>query len=433
MDRIGKLDDQVHAYVTILPEAAMEDARRAEAQIGRGEYRGPLHGIPVGLKDLYATKGARTTAHSRVLADWVPAEDATVVRRLREAGAVVLGKLAMSEFALGRPGPRPLFPPARNPWDLSRIPGGSSSGSGAAVAAGMCLGALGSDTGGSIRQPASYCGIVGLKPTYGRVSRQGVVPLAWTLDHCGPMARSVEDCALMLQALAGHDPDDPASSQTPVPDYSEAWQEDLRGQVIGVPRHFFFAAESDVDRQMLALVEQALGTLSDLGATVREVEIPSLAWARAANTVIMLTEAYAYHRKNLREHPQDYGPVRDQFLMGGLTTAEDYLQAERVRRLLGNEVARVLREVNVLVTPSFPTVAPTFEADDPRTAGRGFRFLGPFNLTGLPAMSVPCGFTPAGLPVGMQIAGRPFDEASVIRAGYAYQEATQWHERHPAL
>jgi aspartyl-tRNA(Asn)/glutamyl-tRNA(Gln) amidotransferase subunit A len=434
LNRIEAVDHKTHAFVTVTAEAALEQARVAEAEIAHGKYRGPLHGIPIALKDLYNTRGVRTTAHSRVLADNVPLEDATAVARLRRAGAVILGKLAMHEFALGgQPDPRALFPPARNPWDLSRIPGGSSSGSGVAVAAGLCMGALGSDTGGSIRRPASHCGIVGLKPTYGRVSRYGVYPLAWSLDHCGPMTRTVEDTALMLQAIAGADPQDPTASAAPVPDYRAALRAGIQGLRIGVPRHYYFTNEPDVDPQVLAAVDQALDTLRGLGCEVRDVEVPSLADASPAGSIIMTSEAYAYHEKDLRERPDDYGPTRRQFLIGGLLTAADYIQAQRVRGILREEFAAVLRDVDVLVTPSFPMTAPPFEGVDPAASSRGFRYLTPFNLTGLPALSVPCGFTAAGLPIGMQVVARPFAEETVLRLGYAYQQATPWTSRHPDL
>src|SRR5919197_2288052 len=265
LTRIEQLDKTLNAYITVLSDRAMAEARAAEADILRGDYRGPLHGIPIALKDLYDTKGIRTTASSRVMADRVPSEDATATARLEAAGSILLGKLAMHEFALGGPDPTCSFPLARNPWNLAHIPGGSSSGSGTAVAAGLCLGPLGSCTGGSIRGPASHCSIVGLKPTYGRVSRYGVVPLSWTLDHCGPMTWTVEDTASMLQAIAGPDPKDPTSSRAPVPDYAASLIEDIKGLTIGVPRHFFWADDPRIDREILTLVDSALQTLVELG------------------------------------------------------------------------------------------------------------------------------------------------------------------------
>lgn len=434
LDRIEQLDETLQAYITVLPEQAMAAARTAEAEILRGDYRGPLHGIPIALKDLYDTTGIRTTASSRVMAERVPGADATATARLAAAGTILLGKLAMYEFALGGPDPTCGFPLARNPWQLDHVPGGSSSGSGAAVAAGLCMGSLGSCTGGSIRGPAAYCSIVGLKATYGRVSRYGVVPLSWTLDHCGPMTWTVEDAACMLQAIAGYDPKDPTSSQAPVPDYTLALREDIHGLTIGVPRHFFFADDPRIDRDTLEAVETALGALEDLGARVQEVSIPLLDYAGAAQPVIMLSEAFAYHERKLRSEPQAFGDmVRARFRIGGLFTAADYVQAQRVRNVLKRQCADVLHQVDVLVSPTMSSPAPPFEGIDAMTTARRPSFTGPYNLTGMPAISVPCGFTPAGLPVGLQIAGKPFDEPTVLRAAYTYQQHARWFERRPPV
>ena len=276
LDRVEKLDDKLECYITVLHDAAMSEARQAEAEILRGDYRGAMHGIPIALKDLYDTESVPTTASSKVMANRIPDEDATVTARLRAAGAILLGKLAMHEFALGGPDPSNGFPLARNPWNLDHIPGGSSSGSGAGIAAGLCMGTLGSCTGGSIRGPASYCGIAGVKATYGRVSRYGVVPLSWTLDHCGPMTWTIQDSAIMLQAIAGFDPKDPTSSRAPVPNYSDSLSEDIRGVKIGVPRHFFFADDPRIDGDTLSAVEGALNTLEDMGAHIQEVSVPML-------------------------------------------------------------------------------------------------------------------------------------------------------------
>jgi aspartyl-tRNA(Asn)/glutamyl-tRNA(Gln) amidotransferase subunit A len=434
LDRIDALNSRLHAFVTLLPEPALAQARAAEAEILRGHYRGPLHGVPIGLKDLYDTAGIRTTAMSRVTADRVPEDDATCVVRLREAGTILLGKLAMHEFALGGPDPTSLFPPARNPWDLARMPGGSSSGSGVAVAAGLCMGSLGSDTGGSIRGPASLCSIVGFKPTYGRVSSYGVVPLSWSQDHCGPMTWTVEDTALMLQAIAGPDPRDPTTASAPVPDYSLALRADIRGMTIGVPRRYFYDAGSDVEPQTLAAIEQALGLMGELGAQVRDVEIPHIEYARAANQVIMMGEAFAFHENNLITRRHDYGEmVRARFLLGGLLSAGDYLQAQRVRRLIKREMAQALQEVDVLVTPTSPKPAALLEGYDATVTLTGRSFTSPFNVAGLPAISIPGGFTAEGLPIGLQIAGKPFDESTVLRVAYAYQQAARWFERRPPI
>lgn len=434
LDRIERLDSTLLAYITVLPEQALAAARVAEAEILHGNYRGPLHGIPIALKDLYDTKGIRTTASSRVMANRIPTADATVVTRLAAAGTILLGKLAMHEFALGGPDPTCGFPLARNPWNLDHIPGGSSSGSGTGIAAGLCMGTLGSCTGGSIRGPASYCSIVGLKPTYGRVSRYGVVPLSWTLDHCGPMTWTVEDTAFMLQAIAGHDPKDPTSSHAPVPDYSAALREDIKGLTIGVPRHFFFADDPRIDRDTLTVVDTALQTLAALGACVEEITIPSLQHAGAMQPVIMLSEAFTYHERPLRRTPELFGDmVRARFRMGGLFTSADYVQAQRVRAVLKRECAAALQKVDLIASPTMSTPAPPFAGMDAMTTARRISFTGPYNLTGMPAISVPCGFTPEGLPVGLQLAGKPFDEPTVLRAAYTYQQHARWFEKRPAM
>lgn len=434
LERIEAVDDQLHCFITLRKEAALAEARSAEADILRGDYKGPLHGIPIGLKDIYDTAGIRTTAGSGVDKDRVPTEDATTYARLKEAGTVLLGKLTTYEYALGGPDFTTPFPPARNPWNLAHIPGGSSSGSGAAVAAGLCMGALGSCTGGSIRGPASLCSIVGLKATYGRVSRFGVVTLSWSQDHCGPMTWTVEDTALMLQAIAGYDPKDPTTSTAPVPDYSLALREDIKGLTIGVPRHFFFTAGPDVNPEVVATVEKGLEALQELGANLEEVTIPSLEYVRAANSIIMLSEAYAFHERNLKTRPHDFGEMaRARFRIGGLLNASDYVQAQRCRQLVKKEFAEALRRVDVLATPTMTQPAAAFQGYDATSTVRGPSFTAPFNLTGLPAISVPGGFTAAGLPVGMQIVGKPFDEPAVLRVAYTYQQYARWFERRPPI
>jgi aspartyl-tRNA(Asn)/glutamyl-tRNA(Gln) amidotransferase subunit A len=427
--RIERLDKTLSCYITVTAERALGDARAAEAAIMRGAA-GPLAGIPVAYKDLYATRGIRTTAGSALLADWVPDHDSTCVSRLQQAGMVMLGKLITHEFAFGIQFPGHRFPPARNPWNPDHIPGGSSSGSGAALAAGLTVGALGSDTGGSIRGPAAFCAIVGLKPTYGRVSRAGVVTLSWTLDHTGPMTRTVEDAALMLQALAGYDAADPASSHEPVPDYAATLGRGVRGLRVGVPRDYFF---QDIKPEVAAAFETALGTMRRLGAEVRDVRIPSI-WDAPAFMVIMLTEAFAYHARDLRERPHLYGEVlREKLMAGGLFTGEEYVQAQRLRARLRADMHHALTEVDVLATPTTPGTAPAFSAVlDPN-----FPFarsnMAPFNMSGLPALALPCGFAPNGLPISLQLAGRPFDEVTVLRAGHAYEQATEWHRRRPPV
>ena len=434
LDRIQSTDDRLHSFILLLSDEALAQARTAEAEVLRGDYRGPMHGIPFALKDLYDTAGVRTTSGSQVDIDRVPSEDATTTARLKEAGGILMGKLAMHEFALGGPDWTTPFEPARNPWNLDHITGGSSSGSGSAVASGQCAGALGSCTGGSIRGPASLCGIVGLKPTYGRVSRFGVVTLSWSQDHAGPMTRTVEDTAFMLQAIAGHDPRDPTSSRAPVPDYSRSLREDIRGVRIGLPRHYFFDDDPGVSREVVAKVEQAVAVLEELGAHVEEVTLPSLDYVRAANSVIMVSEAFAYHEPNLKTRSQEFGQiVRGRFRIGGLMSASDYLQAQRVRTWARRDFAEVMKTVDYLVTPTMTQPAPAFEGYDPISTARGKSFTAPFNVTGLPAISVPCGFSESGLPIGMQIAGKPFDEPGVIQAAYTYQQYAGWHEVKPTV
>ena len=434
LGRIEATEGRLHSFITLLSDEAMEAARGAEAEIRAGRYRGPMHGIPIALKDLYDTAGIRTTSGSWVDYDRTPTEDATTTARLKAAGAILLGKLAMHEFALGGPDWTTPFEPARNPWNLDHITGGSSSGSGASVASGQAMGALGSCTGGSIRGPASFCGIVGLKPTYGRVSRFGVVTLSWSQDHCGPMTWTVEDTAFMLQAIAGHDPKDPTTSRAPVPDYSLSLREDIRGVTVGLPRHYFFDPDPSVSPEVVAKVEEAVKVLQELGANVEEVTMPSLEYTRAANSVIMVTEAYAFHEPNLKSRPKDFGEiVRGRFRVGGLLTAGDYLQAQRVRQWAKRDFAEALRRVDFLVTPTMTQPAAAFEGYDPASTIGGRSFTAPFNVTGLPAISVPCGFTESGLPIGMQIAGRPFDEPGVIQAAYAYQQHARWYETRPSI
>jgi aspartyl-tRNA(Asn)/glutamyl-tRNA(Gln) amidotransferase subunit A len=430
LQRIERLDPTLHCFVTLTRERALAEARAAEAKFQRGEAGSPLLGIPVGYKDIYATRGVLTTAGSAVLADWVPDADATCVTKLQQAGMVMMGKLITHEFAMGIQFPGHRYPAAKNPWNLEHMPGGSSSGSGAALAAGLLAGATGSDTGGSIRGPAAFCGIVGIKPTYGRVSRAGVVTLSWTLDHTGPMARTVEDCALMLQTLAGHDPADPACSTRPVDDYVTPLGQGIRGLRVGVPRAYFF---DGADPEVNAAFEAAMATLGTLGATVREVEIPSIRTAPAF-MAILLSEAFAYHERDIRERPQLYGEMlRERFQAGGLITGGEYVQAQRLRSRLRAEMNEVLKTVDVLATPTMIGPATSFaKAYDP-AFGFPRSNMAPFNATGLPALALPCGFSSSGLPLSLQLAGRAFEEATVLRAGHAYERATEWHTRRPPV
>ncbi len=432
LERIDRVDPSLNAFITVTAQEAREEARQAAAEIAGGTYKGPLHGIPVALKDLFATRGVRTTAGSRIMADQTPRQDAEAAARLRAAGAVVLGKLNLHEFAFGATGVNPHYGATRNPWDTSRIAGGSSSGAAAAVASGECFAALGTDTGGSIRIPAALCGVVGLKPTYGRVSLRGVVPLSPSLDHVGPLTRTVEDAAIVLGAIAGRDPLDDSTSDEPTPDYrlELGREQGLRGWRVGVPRQHFF---EDVDGEVLAVVEEALGVLSDLGAEVREVSLPHISEAPAAARDIMLPEAFAYHRQWLDERPQDYGDdVRQRLEQGRAAPAGRYEEAQRLRtRIARAWSAGPFREIDLLATPATAIPAAPVAESDQRTTIALIRLTNPFNLTGLPAISVPCGFTAGGLPVGLQLVGRRFEEGAVLRVAQAYEQVTGWHQGQP--
>jgi aspartyl-tRNA(Asn)/glutamyl-tRNA(Gln) amidotransferase subunit A len=433
LERIEALDGRLNAFITLLPERALAEARVAETRLAAGQTRGPLDGVPFPLKDLYETAGVRTTAGSKILADYVPQRDAACVRRLNEAGIVLLGKLNMHEWAYGATTAVSHFGPCHNPWDLERITGGSSGGSAAALAASLCLGSLGSDTGGSIRMPASLCGIVGLKPTYGRVSKQGVIPLSGSLDHAGPMARSVEDAALILQAIAGPDPEDPTTSDRPVPDYAASLTGDVRGLRIGVPHKDALSGASD---DVLQGIEEALRTLAGLGATVVEVAVPWLIEATVIWPSIAGPEAAHYHRQDLEQRPQDIAEqVRNRLLAGRNLLAIEYLRGLDVQRRIKREAATLFADVDLLVTPTTHVTA--FPIDVELAAkspeGRLHRFTAPFDITGQPAISVPCGFDPQGLPIGLQIIGRPWEEETVLRLAHAYEQATDWHKRRPPL
>jgi aspartyl-tRNA(Asn)/glutamyl-tRNA(Gln) amidotransferase subunit A len=433
LERIEALDPKLNAFVTLLAEMAMAEARAAERRLAQGKRLGPLDGIPFAIKDLYETRGIRTTAGSEILADYVPAEDATCVRRLREQGVVLLGKLNMHEWAFGGTNVVSHFGPTHNPWALDRITGGSSGGSAAALAASLCLGSLGSDTGGSIRMPASMCGIVGLKPTFGRVSKYGVVPLSDSLDHAGPLTRTVEDAALVLQAIAGPDPNDPTSEDRPVPDYSASLTGDVRGLRVGVPDRNVL---SGLDKDVEAGFQAALATLESLGASLVDVHIPSLQQADAIWLAVAAPEAAAFHRQNLEQRPQDFSEqVRLRLQLGLQLRAVDYLRGLEGQRQLRAEVEEQYAKIDVLATPTTAFTASKIE-DELSASGREIhlhRFTCPFNLTGQPAISLPCGFDSQGLPVGLQIVGRPFDEETVLRVAHAYEQATDWHLRRPPL
>lgn len=438
LDRIQRLDGDLLSFITVLPAEALAAAAAAEQELSRGHYRGPLHGIPIALKDLVMTRGVRTTCGSRILSAWVPEADATVARRLSEAGAILLGKLNMHEFAYGPTGVNPHYGTPRNPWDRSRMPGGSSSGSAVAVAAGLCAGALGTDTGGSVRIPAALCGLVGLKPTYGRVSRAGVIPLAWSLDHVGPMTRSVTDAALLLQALAGKDPRDPSSADVPIPDYRRAMQGDVHGLRLGLPKDFFFA---HLDPEVRTVVLAAARCLEAQGASLEEIGLPGIHHAGPASFAIIASEATAYHEPYLKTRAADYGPdVRARLTTGQFVLATQYLKAQRARQIIRAEVDAALRRLDALVLPTTPIPAP--RTDEQRVTVDGvvedtrwwlIRCTRPFNLTGHPTLSVPCGLTAAGLPIGLQIVGRYFDEATLLRIGHAFEAVGPMRDLRPPL
>jgi aspartyl-tRNA(Asn)/glutamyl-tRNA(Gln) amidotransferase subunit A len=428
--RIRALDSELHAFVTVTEDRAIADARAAETILGRGVPSDPLVGIPVGYKDVLATRGIRTTAGSALLESWVPDADAAAVTRLQRVGTVMLGKLMTHEFALGiQPADHP-FQAARNPWNLAYSPGGSSSGPAAAVAAGLVFGAVATDTAGSIRGPAASCGIVGLKPTYGRVGRTGVVPLSWSLDHVGPMARTVEDCAYLLQAIAGVDPADHTSHREPADDYLAGLSQGIHGLRIGVIREHFL---DGIDPEAESAFEEALEVLRRLGAMVKDVTVPNIS-RTPAYMAILLSEAFTYHERTLRETPHLYGDVvRAHLQAGALFTAHEYLQAQRLRSQLFHEMMEVLHDVNVLATPTASSPPPSLaSARDPDFVSPKSN-RAPFNLTGLPTLAIPNGFSSVGLPWSLQITGRPFDEAMVLRVGYAYEQTTDWHLRRPAV
>jgi len=433
LKRIEALDATLHSYVLTLPDQARAAAKAAEAEIRAGRRKGPLHGIPIALKDIYETAGIRTTGHSRIKLEHIPKRDATTTRKLGEAGTILLGKLATHEFAMGGPSFDLPFPPARNPWNPQHFTGGSSSGSGAAVAAGLALGTLGSDTGGSIRSPASHCGLAGLKPSYGRVSRAGVFPLSFSLDNAGPMAWTSRDCAVLLQAIAGADPRDPASVEAPVPDYAAALGGDLKGVTIGVVRGFY---ENDpgLNPEVGSAVAAAIEQLRQLGAAIEDVTLSPADDYHAACVVIMLSEAFAIHEPTLKTRWREYGEIlRRRLIPGALLTGPDYVQATRMRRELALEMDRALERRTALLFPSSLVPAPRIEEVRPLAFYEKASLTTPANVSGHPALSVCCGYTRAGLPMGLQLVGRRFDEATLLKLGDAYERATPWRQRRPAL
>jgi len=426
--RIEKLNPAINAFITVLAEWAMEEAKAAEAEILDGQWRGALHGVPIALKDLIDTAGVRTTAASALYKDRVPSEDAEVVRRLRQAGAVIVGKNNLHEFAYGGSSLVSYFGDVHNPWDVERVAGGSSGGSAAAVAAGLAYAAIGTDTAGSIREPAGLCGCVGIKPTYGRVSSRGVIPLSSSLDHVGPLTASVEDAAIVLQAIAGYEAADITSADVPVADYVSALRERVKGVRVGVPRGYFF---DDLDAEVAAAMEHALQGLQSLGAELQDVrlDVPT-------DRMLQAAESYAYHAENVAKTPELYqAETARRIRSGEKVTAAEYIQRRRELEEERRGIRAVFGDVDVLVTPTIPMPAPTIadlkaNPDALRPAElRLLRNTRPFNVWGLPAISVPCGFTQKRLPIGMQIAGPHWREDMVLRVAHAYEQATAWHKR----
>ncbi len=430
--RIDALDPQINTFVTVTAEQAMVQARKAESEIAAGHYRGPMHGIPFGLKDIFNTAGILTTACSKVLIDNIPKEDATAAIKLREAGAILIGKLTTHEFAHGGPSFDLPWPPARNPWNSEHITGGSSSGPGAAVAAGLIPGALGTDTGGSIRSPASLCGIVGLKPTYGLVSRAGVIPNSFSFDHCGPMTWTVEDCAIMLQVLAGHDPKDLTSANRPVPNYRSTLSPEIRGLRIGIIKHFW---EEDLpaNDEVRQAMDAAVDVLSHLGPQIEEVRMRPLQNYYDVKVVIAESEIFSIHQRDLIERPGDFGNYfLGRTLAACIFQAADYVQAQRERQRMVVEMLPVYRKYDVLVTAGTGP-ASRFDETRPIRFWQKPNIFTPFNVTGGPALTLCNGFSRGGLPLSMQIAGRPFEDETVLKVGHAYEQATIWRSRRPPL
>ena len=434
LERIEALNGKLHAYVTVTADIAMEAAAKAEQEIAQGNYRGPMHGVPVAVKDQIQTEGILTTGGSPVFSNNIPTEDATVIKNLKAAGAVLLGKLNMTEFATTALSHQ--FDPPRNPWDLERSTGGSSSGSGAATAAFLCGTALGEDTGGSVRLPAAWCGLAGLRPTWGRVSRYGVMPGVRSMDTVGPLARTVEDCALTLAAIAGHDTKDRVSSPEPVPDYQAALASGVKGLKVGIVREMLYT--DVVEEEIRKLTLDAVAALQNMGVQVEELSIPLAANAGAINGAIRV-EAPTTYQELLRDRPGDIAhDNRIGYLVGSIMPAKVFYKALRLRTLLRDQVLEAFNKVDILLSPSNGVAAQLLEPDPiidskQKVSRTPWLLATTFSLANVPALSVPCGFTAGGLPVGLQLAGRPFEESTVFRIGHAYERATDWHTRRPNI
>ena len=441
LERIEQIDPALNSYITVTAETARAAARQAEAEIAAGQYRGPLHGVPVAVKDQFYTAGVPTTGGSEILRHFAPDHDATVITKLKDAGAILLGKLNMSEFAMGDAFHHPYGRP-RNPWDRSRNPGTSSSGSGAATAAFLCATSLGEDTAGSIRGPAAFCGLVGIRPTWGLVSRYGMLPSTWSMDAAGPISRTVADCAATLHAIAGHDPNDPYTRNAPVPDYRNALNPDIRNLRIGILADRINA--DGVEPDIRDAVTRAAAQLGELGAQTQEISIPLIAHAAPISTALIYVDATAVHQRNLRQRPQDYDHNnRVRLLTGAIIPAQAHQKAARLRHLLREQILDALRRVDLLALPASSVQATPIPQSPGLSRNGKAEFLAmltgrrsyttPFNLAGVPALSINCGFTSDNLPIGLQLIGRPFDETTVFQAAYAYEQATQWRTRRPPL
>ena len=439
--RIEQVDPALNSYITVTADRAMAEARQAEAEIAAGNYRGPLHGVPVAVKDQFCTDGVLTTGGSSILSEYVPDYDATVMSKLKDAGAVLLGKLNMSEFAMGDAFHHPYGRP-RNPWDLSRNPGTSSSGSGAATAAFLCATSLGEDTAGSIRGPAAFCGLVGIRPTWGLVSRYGMLASTWSMDAAGPISRTVRDCAATLGAIAGYDPNDRYTSNAPVPDYLDSLDSGIRGLRVGVLSDRVSA--DGVEPDVRDAVTRAVGQLGELGAEVEEISIPLVAQSAAISTTLIYVDATAVHRRGLEDYPEKYDHNnRVRLLTGALIPAQAHHKANRLRQMLREQILDALSRVDVLALPASSVQATPIPTEPGLSRNGKEEFLAmlggrrsytsPFNVAGVPALSINCGFTSDGLPVGLQLVGRPYDEPTVFRAAYAYEQATDWHTRRPPV
>ena len=425
--RISQLDQRLNTFITLTPELALQQARQAEAEILQGNYRGMLHGVPLGLKDLYETEGIRTTAGSTFFADYIPETDAAVVQKLKDAGGILLGKLNMHEIALGVTNENPHYGDCCNPWDLQRITGGSSGGNAAALAAGLCMGAMGSDTGGSIRIPSCLCGVVGLKPTYGRISLRGVIPLSWNLDHAGPMGRCVHDVAILLQSVSGYDPQDAWSLEKPVGDYLDLPEEGLKGWRVALAANDYFTDAEIVDGEVREAVKQAVLVFEHLGAVVEEVSFPNAREAAIANGLMTPSDAAAFHHQRLAENPQGFGAdVLKRLQVGAAYSSTEYIQARRMQTILTCQFTEFFNDYDLLLTPTTPITAPHRGSADPFDRPKLLtRFTAPFNLTGLPALSVPCGWSSENLPIGLQIVGKSWAEAKILSAGRLYEKARE--------